>query len=246
MGHKVNPVLQRIGYIKNWNSNWFAGKKDFAKFVRQDYDIRKFIKKKFKQAAISKVVIERLADKVRIKIHSARPGVVIGRHGQDIERLREDLADLIKQEIAIDIIEVKKPTSDAQLVSENIALQLEKRIAFRRAIKRAIEQALSQDAKGIKVSVAGRLGGAEMSRRETYRQGKIPLSTLRADIDYGFSEALTTYGLIGVKVWIYKGEMLFNSASEIAPAASNELKMSTLSSDLSRGESISRQEIEKR
>lgn len=214
MGHKVNPILQRIGYIQNWRSNWFVGKKDFARFVLQDYNIRKFIKNKFKQAAISKVVIERLADKVRVKIHTARPGVVIGRHGQDIERLRGDLTDLIKQEITIDIVEVKKPACDAQLVSENVALQLEKRIAFRRAIKRAIEQALASDAKGIKVSVAGRLGGAEMSRRETYRQGKIPLSTLRADIDYGFSEALTTYGLIGVKVWLYKGDILFNPAVE--------------------------------
>lgn len=214
MGHKVSPLLQRIGFIQNWRSNWFAKRGDFAKFVRQDYDVRKFIKKKFKQAAISKVVIERLSDKVKIKINTARPGVVIGRHGQDIERLREDLADLIKQEVTIDIVEVKKPGCNAQLVSENVALQLEKRIAFRRAIKRAIEQAMSSDAKGIKVSVAGRLGGAEMSRRETYRQGKIPLSTLRADIDYGFSEALTTYGLIGVKVWIYKGEVLFNSPKE--------------------------------
>lgn len=225
MGHKVNPILQRIGYIQNWRSNWFVGKKDFARFVLQDYDIRKFIKNKFKQAAISKVVIERLADKVRVKIHTARPGVVIGRHGQDIERLRGDLADLIKQEITIDIIEVKKPACDAQLVSENVALQLEKRIAFRRAIKRAIEQAMSSDAKGIKVSVAGRLGGAEMSRRETYRQGKIPLSTLRADIDYGFSEALTTYGLIGVKVWLYKGDILFNPAVEAPSRGASEPKI---------------------
>ncbi len=208
MGHKVNPNLLRIGYIKNWNSVWFAKRKDFAKFIEQDYKIRKLIKAKFKSAAISKIIIERLSDKVKIKIHSARPGIIIGRHGQDIEKLRSDVNTIVKQEVAIDIIEVKSPATDAQLVSENIALQLEKRIAFRRAMKRAIEQALLNGAKGIKVKASGRLGGAEMSRSEGYKQGKIPLSTLRADIDYGFSEALTTYGLIGVKAWIYKGDIL--------------------------------------
>lgn len=209
MGHKVSPLLLRIGYIQDWRSNWFAKKQDYAKALYQDFQIRKHIKENFKQAGISKIVIERLADKVKIKIHTAKPGIIIGRHGQDIERLREDLTGMLKQELAIDVIEVKLPAGNAQLVAENVALQLEKRIAFRRAIKRAIEQAMAQGVKGIKISAAGRLGGAEMSRRESYKQGKLPLSTLRADIDYGFREALTTFGLIGVKVWIYKGDVLF-------------------------------------
>lgn len=209
MGHKVSPLLLRIGYIQDWRSNWFAKKQDYAKALYQDFQIRKYIKENFKQAGISKIVIERLADKVKIKIHTAKPGIIIGRHGQDIERLREDLTGMVKQELAIDVIEVKLPAGNAQLVAENVALQLEKRIAFRRAIKRAIEQAMAQGVKGIKISAAGRLGGAEMSRRESYKQGKLPLSTLRADIDYGFREALTTFGLIGVKVWIYKGDVLF-------------------------------------
>lgn len=209
MGHKVSPLLLRIGYIQDWRSNWFAKKQDYAKALYRDFQIRKHIKENFKQAGISKIVIERLADKVKIKIHTAKPGIIIGRHGQDIERLREDLTGMVKQELAIDVIEVKLPAGNAQLVAENVALQLEKRIAFRRAIKRAIEQAMAQGVKGIKISAAGRLGGAEMSRRESYKQGKLPLSTLRADIDYGFREALTTFGLIGVKVWIYKGDVLF-------------------------------------
>lgn len=208
MGHKVSPLLQRIGYIQDWRSTWFAKKGDFAKFLQQDAQIRKYIKARFKQASISVIFIERLSDKTRVKIHTARPGVIIGRHGQDIERLRQDLSGIAKQEVAIDIIEEKIPAINAQLVAENVALQLEKRIAFRRAMKRAIEQAMSSGAKGIKISAAGRLGGAEMARRETYKQGKLPLSTLRSNIDYGFTEALTTYGLIGIKAWIYKGDVL--------------------------------------
>lgn len=209
MGHKVHPLLQRIGYIKNWQSMWFSKRNDFAKCLEQDYKVRKLIKMRFKQAAVSKIIIERVSDKLKVKIHTSRPGIVIGRHGQDIEKLREDLNAIVNQEVAVDVIEVKNPAIDAQLASENVALQLERRVAFRRAIKRAIEQAMGNGAKGIKISAAGRLGGAEMSRRETYKQGKIPLSTLRADIDYGFTEALTTYGLIGVKVWIYKGDVYF-------------------------------------
>ena len=208
MGQKVSPFLQRIGIIKTWHSRWFAKPKDYAKFIKEDYDIRKFIKTRFKQAAISKTIIERLAERIKIRILTARPGIIIGRHGADIERLREDLNNMLKKELSIDIEEVKNPSLDAQLVAENVALQLEKRIAFRRAIKRAIEQTMNSGAEGIKVSCAGRLGGAEMSRTENYKQGKIPLSTLRADIDYGFAESLTTYGLIGIKVWIYKGDIL--------------------------------------
>lgn len=225
MGHKVSPLLLRLGYIQNWRSQWFAAsRRDYAAFIRQDSQIRNFIKGKFKQAAISKIVIERLADKIKIKIHCARPGLIIGRHGQDIERLRGDLGGIAKQELSIDIIEVKQPAADAQLTAENVALQLEKRIAFRRAIKRAIEQAVASGVKGIKISVAGRLGGAEMSRRETYKQGKLPLSTFRADIDYGFTEALTTYGLIGVKAWIYKGDVLLKHKQQLLAIEKEPLK----------------------
>ncbi len=208
MGHKVSPLILRIGFIRQWHSRWFAKAKDFPLFIQQDYKIRKFIKSKFKQAAISKIVIERLAEKIKIRIFSARPGIIIGRHGSDIERLRSDLNSLVKNELSIDIHEINNPAWDAQLVAENIALQQEKRIAFRRAVKRAMEQSIASGVKGIRVSCAGRLNGAEMGRRETYKIGSVPLQTLRADIDYGFAEALTTYGLIGVKVWIYKGDVL--------------------------------------
>ena len=209
MGQKVHPLVQRIGIIENWRSRWFTSAKEYPKFLREDYYIRKFTNKRLKTAAVSKIIIERLSDRVKVRIVTARPGMIIGRHGAEIERLREDLNAFVKKEISIDIEEVKNPTQDAQLVAQNIAFQLERRVAFRRAIKRSIEQSLmSGKALGIKISVAGRLGGAEMSRRETYKKGKIPLQTLRANIDYGFAEALTTYGLIGVKVWIYKGEVL--------------------------------------
>lgn len=217
MGHKVSPLVLRIGFIKDWHSRWFAKAKDFPKFIEEDYRIRKFIKKNHKQAAISKIVIERLAERIKVRIFSARPGLIIGRHGQDIERLRESLNAMVKKEISIDIQEVKGPAIDAQLVAENVALQLEKRIAFRRAMKRSIEQAMSSGAKGIKITASGRLGGAEMSRTETFKQGKIPLSTLRADIDYGFAESLTTYGLIGIKCWIYKGDVLIAKAVKNVP-----------------------------
>jgi len=219
MGHKVNPLLFRIGFIRQWHSRWFAKGKEFSAFIQQDQKIRKFIKGKFKQAAISKIIIERLADKIKIRIFSARPGIIIGRHGSDIERLRSDLNSLVKTELSIDIVEINNPAWDAQLVAENVALQQEKRIAFRRAVKRAMEQSIQSGVKGIKISCAGRLNGAEMSRRETYRIGKVPLQTLRADIDYGFAEALTTYGLIGVKVWIYKGDILGKPVQEESKSA---------------------------
>lgn len=208
MGQKVHPFILRVGFIKTWHSRWFAKPSDFSKFIFEDYKIRKFIKKRFKQAAVSQIIIERLAEKLKIRILTARPGIVIGRHGADIERLREDLNNMIKTEISIDIEEVKNASLDGQLVAENIAFQLEKRVAFRRAVKRAMEQTMNAGAKGIRVSCAGRLNGAEMSRTETYKLGKVPLQTLRADIDYGFAESLTTYGLIGVKVWLYKGDVL--------------------------------------
>ncbi len=222
MGQKVSPLVLRLGFIRNWNSRWFANPKDYPKFIYQDYNIRKFIKKRFKQAAVSNVVIERLADKIKIRIYSARPGIIIGRHGADIERLREDLNSMVKQEVAIDIEEVKNPAWDAQLVAENIAFQQEKRVAFRRAVKRAMEQSINSGVKGIRVSCSGRLNGAEMSRTEMYKQGKVPLQTLRADIDYGFAEALTTYGLIGVKVWIYKGDILGKKKAKEAEMTQKE------------------------
>lgn len=208
MGHKVSPLALRLGFIRTWHSRWFAKPKDYAAYVLQDYNIRKYIKTKLKAAAISKIVIERLADRIKIRIFSARPGIIIGRHGADIDKLRMDLNLMVKTEISIDIEEIKQPAMDAQLVAENVAMQIEKRVAFRRAVKRSIEQTMNAGAKGVKIMSAGRLNGAEMSRTETYRNGKIPLQTLRADIDYGFAEALTTYGLIGIKVWLYKGDIL--------------------------------------
>jgi small subunit ribosomal protein S3 len=221
MGQKVHPYALRIGIIRSWHSRWFAKTGQYVKYINEDRKIRAFIKVKFKQAAIARIVIERIAERVKIKIVSARPGLIIGRHGADIERLREDLNHLIKRELSIDIEEVKEPGLEAQLVAENVALQIEKRVAFRRAIKRAIEQTMMQGAKGVKIMCSGRLGGAEMCRTETYRQGKIPLQTLRADIDYGFIEAVTTYGLIGIKAWIYKGDILLERKKN-QPAATNK------------------------
>lgn len=215
MGQKVHPFVLRVGFIRTWHSRWFAKRPDFAKFIKQDYSIRKLIKARFKQAAVSNIIIERLAEKTKIRIFSARPGIIIGRHGADIERLREDLNNLIKTEVSIDIEEIKNPAVDAQLVAQNIAFQLEKRVAFRRAVKRAMEQTMNAGAKGVRVSCAGRLNGAEMSRTEMYKQGKVPLQTLRADIDYGFAESFTTYGLIGTKVWIYKGEILTKKVAQV-------------------------------
>ena len=208
MGQKVNPISFRLGYIKTWSSKWFATKSEFPKLLHEDIKIRKYIKKNLGQAAISKVEIERAGEKAKIIIYSARPGVVIGRKGADIDRLRDDIQKISNKEIFIDIKEVKSPTTDAQLIGDNIAFQLEKRIAFRRALKKSVQSAMTGGAKGIKIVISGRLGGAEMARQESIRQGKVPLQTLRADIDYGFSEALTTYGLIGIKVWVYKGDII--------------------------------------
>ena len=212
MGQKVSPLLLRIPYIKDWRSLWYADKKEYAKNVLEDFKIRNYIKKKFVQAAVSRVEIERMASQLRVRICSARPGIIIGRRGADIEKLKNELLKITglknQEDIKVDIKEIKNPAIDAQLVAQNVALQLEKRIAFRRAMKRAIDQAISSGAKGIKISCAGRLGGAEMSRRETYKIGKLPLHTFRADIDYGFAEALTTYGILGVKTWIYKGDII--------------------------------------
>lgn len=209
MGHKVHPYGFRVGYIRTWKSRWFAKKKDFANLLHEDIKIKNYIKKNFSSAAIANIEIERASNRIRVIIHSARPGIIIGRRGADIDRLREELNRLTeKKEVYIDIKEVKNPYIEAQLVAENIAIQLEKRVAFRRAMKRALQMAMEHGAEGIKLRCSGRLGGAEIARSEGYRQGKIPLQTLRADIDYGFAEAYTTYGLIGVKAWIYKGDII--------------------------------------
>ncbi len=209
MGQKVHPFILRIGIVRTWQSRWFVQAKEYPKYILEDYLIRKAINKRLKTSAVGAIIIERLAERIKVRILTARPGMVIGRHGSEIERLREGLNGIAKKELSIEIEEIKAPAQHAQLVSQNIAFQLERRIAFRRAIKRAIDQAMSGPGiLGIKVSVAGRLGGAEMSRRETFKKGKIPLQTLRADIDYGFAEAATTYGRIGVKTWVYKGEIL--------------------------------------
>jgi small subunit ribosomal protein S3 len=217
MGRKIHPFLMRIGIIRTANSRWISTRKDFGRFIREDSEIRKMINVKFKLAAVARIIIERLADKIRIRIHSARPGIIIGRHGADIEKLREDINAMTKKEVNIDIEEIKNPSVDAQLVAGNIANQIEKRISFRRAVKRSVEQTMMAGAKGVKISAAGRLDGAEMCRTETYKQGKLPLSTFRADIDYGFVESLTTYGLIGIKVWIYKGDILVKGGVDRMP-----------------------------
>lgn len=202
MGQKVNPVGLRIAVTKDWRSRWFAGKKEFSGLLSEDLRIREAVQARLKDAAVSGVFIERYANRVRVTVRTARPGLVIGRKGEDIERLREQLSTLTKKEVYIEIDEVKNPDLDAKLVAENIALQLERRVSFRRAMKRAIQMAMDTGAEGIKVMAAGRLGGAELSRTESYKEGKIPLHTLRADIDYGTATARTVAGAIGIKVWI--------------------------------------------
>lgn len=214
MGQKVHPYSFRLGYIRDWNSRWFAKKKDFGLLLIEDAKIRRHIKKNLMQAAVAKIEIERASDRIRIIIHSGRPGVIIGRKGAEIDRLRDELKEIVNKELQIDIKEVKQPSLSAQLVAENIAFQLEKRIAFRRAMKRAVQQAITAGAQGIKVCCGGRLDGAEIARRESYKEGKVPLQTIRADVDYGFTEAHTTAGLIGVKVWIYTGDIIVGKKKE--------------------------------
>jgi small subunit ribosomal protein S3 len=210
MGQKVHPTGIRLGIVKDWSSKWFADSKAFPEYIKSDFELRERIKKKLKDASVSRISIERPAKKVNITIHTARPGIVIGKKGEDIENLRAELAKLVGMNIAdvrINISEVRKPELDAQLVAEGIAQQLERRVMFRRAMKRAVTNTMRVGAEGVKVKVGGRLNGAEIARSEWYREGRVPLHTLRADIDYGFAEANTTYGVIGVKVWIFKGEV---------------------------------------
>ena len=206
MGQKVNPIGFRVSVTKDWLSKWYADKKDYAPLLLEDIKVRDIVKKKLASAAVPKITIERYANRARITIHTARPGIVIGRKGSEIDKLKEELGKLTGKEIYVDIVEVKQPETDAQLVAENIALQLERRISFRRAMKKSVQTAMDFGAQGIKVACGGRLGGSEIARHEKYRVGKIPLHTLRADIDYGFTEAQTVYGKIGIKVWICKGE----------------------------------------
>ena len=207
MGQKVNPHGLRVGVIKYWDSKWYA-EKDFAANLAEDHQIRVYLKKRLYSAGISKIEIERASDRVKVAIYTAKPGMVIGKGGAEIEKLKNDLTKKLGRRVIVDIKEVKRPDRDAQLVAENIALQLENRISFRRAMKSTMQRTMRAGAKGIKTSVAGRLGGADMARKETYSEGTIPLQTLRADIDYGFAEADTQYGKVGVKAWIYNGEVL--------------------------------------
>ena len=207
MGQKVNPHGLRVGVIKDWDSKWYA-EKDFAANLAEDHQIRVYLKKRLYSAGISKIEIERASDRVKVAIYTAKPGMVIGKGGAEIEKLKNDLTKKLGRRVIVDIKEVKRPDRDAQLVAENIALQLENRISFRRAMKSTMQRTMRAGAKGIKTSVAGRLGGADMARKETYSEGTIPLQTLRADIDYGFAEADTQYGKVGVKAWIYNGEVL--------------------------------------
>ena len=213
MGQKVNPHGLRVGVIKDWDSRWYADA-EYADYLVEDYNIRKFLKKKLYSAGVSKIEIERASDRVKVILYTAKPGVVIGKGGAEIEVTKKELSKLTDKKVLVDIQEIKRPDRDAQLVAENIALQLENRVAFRRAMKSCIGRTMKTGAKGIKTAVSGRLGGADIARTEFYSEGTIPLQTLRADIDYGFAEADTTYGKVGVKVWIYKGEVLPKKAVE--------------------------------
>ena len=224
MGQKVNPHGMRVGIIKDWDSRWYADDKNFSDMLVEDHKIREFLKKKLEQAGISKIEIERASGRVKVTVYSAKPGVVIGKGGAEIENTKKQLQKLTDAKVVLEIKEIKRPDKDAQLVAENIAQQLENRVSFRRAMKSAMNRTMKTGALGVKASCAGRLGGADIARTETYSDGTIPLQTLRADIDYGFAEADTTYGKVGVKVWIYKGEILPQKKSEQAVAASDESK----------------------
>ncbi len=219
MGQKVHPIGIRLGIVKDWTSTWYADSADYADFLNLDIGVRDFIKKKLKHASVSRIQIERPANNAAITIHTARPGIVIGKKGEDIEKLRAEVSRKMGMPVHINIEEIRKPEIDAQLVAESVAQQLERRIMFRRAMKRAVGNAMRLGAQGIKIMVAGRLNGAEIARTEWYREGRVPLHTLRADIDYGVTEANTTYGVIGVKVWVFKGEILDRDEQNVEPEA---------------------------
>lgn len=214
MGQKVNPIGLRLGIVKTWESKWYAGK-NYAEYILEDHKIRKFVKEKLFHAGISRIEIERSSKRVRLRIYTSRPGIVIGKKGTEIALLKTELETMVSHEVLIDIQEVRKPEIDAQLVAENVALQIERRVAFRRAMKRGVSSAMRFGAKGVKIICAGRLGGAEMARTEWYKEGRVPLHTLRADIDYGFTKAQTTYGVVGIKVFIFNGEILKKDQIEI-------------------------------
>jgi len=220
MGQKVHPIGIRLGIVKDWTSKWYADSRHYADYLNTDIKVREFLRKTLAHASVSRIQIERPAHNARIVIHTARPGIVIGKKGEDIETLRKKVADMMGVPVTINVEEIRKPELDAFLVAESVAHQLEKRIMFRRAMKRAVQNSLRLGAQGIKITVAGRLNGAEIARTEWYREGRVPLHTLRADIDYGFAEAKTTYGVIGVKVWIFKGEIL--SGQDVAEAEKAE------------------------
>lgn len=208
MGQKVNPIGLRLGVNRTWDSRWYANEKDYAGLLHEDLKIREFLKKKLAQAGISKIVIERPAKKARVTIHSARPGIIIGKKGADIDKLRKEISMMTDSEVNLNIVEIRKPEIDAKLIAENIAQQLERRVAFRRAMKRAVQSAMRLGALGIRINSGGRLGGAEIARTEWYREGRVPLHTLRAEVDYGEGSAFTTYGVCGIKVWVFKGEVM--------------------------------------
>ena len=217
MGQKVNPIGIRLGIVKTWESRWFGGK-NYAQYILEDHKLRTFIKKKLYHAGVSRIEIERSSRRVRLRIYTSRPGIVIGKKGAEISQLKKELEKMTSHEVFIDIQEVRKPEIEAQLVAENVALQIERRVAFRRAMKRGVSSAMRFGALGVKIICSGRLGGAEMARTEWYREGRVPLHTLRADIDYGFIEARTTYGIIGVKVFIFKGEILKQDQMQVEAA----------------------------
>jgi small subunit ribosomal protein S3 len=219
MGQKINPIGFRLGINRTWDSRWFADR-NYAELLHEDIRIREFLRKKLAAAGVSKIVIERPAKKARVTIHTARPGVVIGRKGQDIEKLRREIAEMTTADVHLNIVEIRKPEVDAQLVAENVAQQMERRVSIRRAMKRAVQSAMRMGAEGIRINCSGRLGGAEIARMQWYREGRVPLHTLRANIDYGEARALTTYGICGVKIWIYKGEILAHD-----PMASEKLQL---------------------
>ncbi len=227
MGQKVNPIGIRLGITRDWDSKWYADSKQFPGYVLGDFRVREYLKEKLKEASVSKIQIERPARKANITIHTARPGIVIGKKGEDIEKLRAEICKMLKlplQDVRVNIAEIRKPELDAQLVAEGIAQQLERRVMFRRAMKRAVTNTMRLGAEGIKVKVGGRLNGAEIARSEWYREGRVPLHTFRADIDYGFAEAKTTYGIIGVKTWIFRGEVIGDRKEEDTPAAKHSAK----------------------
>jgi len=222
MGQKVHPTGIRLGIVKDWSSKWYADSKSFAGYLNTDLEVRQFLKKRLASASVSRIQIERPAKNAVITIHTARPGIVIGKKGEDIEALRRDVSRMLGIPVRINIAEIRKPELDAQLVAESVAQQLERRIMFRRAMKRAVGNTMRLGGQGIRINVAGRLNGAEIARSEWYREGRVPLHTLRADIDYGFAEAKTTYGVIGVKVWIFKGEILDTAADQEEPEAAKK------------------------